>query len=146
MSGWASAMLFRITPQQSSTGDTDGRYLGFKIIAALLAQCRNPAHNPLSLGAGAVHQKPRIALNPHVYRIWCWVWCTGARDQIYRRRNTTGPRCFGPPRGGKGLNPTPSVGCNQDWCLQAKVRTAATSLLGHRAPNFSASQRWWCRR
>jgi hypothetical protein len=29
----------------------------------------------------------------------CWVWCTGARDQIYRRRNTTLDRVFGPPRG-----------------------------------------------
>jgi hypothetical protein len=44
----------------------------------------------------------------------CWVWCTGARDQIHRRRNTTGPRRFGPPRGRTELNPTPSVGCNQD--------------------------------
>jgi hypothetical protein len=45
-------------PQQSSTGDTDGRYLGVKIIAALLAQCRNPAHN-IELSSGRKSPKHR---------------------------------------------------------------------------------------
>ena len=47
------------SPQQSSTGDTDGRYLGFKIIAALLAQCRNPAHNT-GLSSGKKSPKHRL--------------------------------------------------------------------------------------
>jgi hypothetical protein len=34
-----------------------------------------------------------------------WCWCTGERVQTYRRRNATGPRRFGPPRGGTELNP-----------------------------------------
>jgi hypothetical protein len=46
-------------PQQSSTGDTDGRYLGVKIIAVLLAQCRNPAHN-VELSSGRKSPKHRL--------------------------------------------------------------------------------------
>ena len=60
------------SPQQSSTGDTDGRYLGFKIIAALLAQCRTPpttpdyllGRSPPSTGPSNQPRSPRQEASP----------------------------------------------------------------------------------
>jgi hypothetical protein len=48
---------------------------------------------------GCLADDPRVVpLRPRACggRQWCWVWCAGARVQIHRRRNTTGPRCFEP--------------------------------------------------
>jgi hypothetical protein len=61
-------------------------------------------------GADDPRVVPPRPLPTRVRGEWCWVWCTGAWGQIYRRRNATGPRCFGPSRGGAELNPTPLGG------------------------------------
>ena len=74
---------------QPPTGGTDG--------------IQPAAGSPTTPGGGA-------APPTRVRGWWCWVWCTGGGRKLFRRRNTTGPRCFGPSRGRTEFSSTPFGG------------------------------------